>query len=333
MGDPTGIGPEISAKSLDVDEIYEICRPVLIGDMEAMRQGVEIAGVDLELNRIEDPSEGVFTSGTIDLMDLDNVDLDRFTHGQVSEMGGRASLEYIEKVIDLALEGDLDATVTNPIHKEAIAAAGSPYPGHTEMYQDKTGAGEVTMMLVKEDFRVVHVSTHVSLRKACDLVKKDRVYQVTKLAHDALLDLGISEPRIAVAGLNPHAGEGGLFGDEEGKEIVPAIEKANAEGINAEGPIPPDTTFSKTKGGKYDIAVAMYHDQGHIPAKLAGFIWDQSEGQWVGMSGVNVTLGLPIIRTSVDHGTAFGKAGEGRALPDSLIEAIKLAAQFASDNQ
>ncbi|MFW6013312.1 MAG: 4-hydroxythreonine-4-phosphate dehydrogenase PdxA [Candidatus Bipolaricaulota bacterium] len=333
MGDPAGIGPEIAAKALAVEEIYRICRPFLIGDADALEQGVEIAGVGLGLHVIKDPSGASFALGDIDVMDLDNVDLNWLAHGQISKMAGQAALEYIQKAIDLAIKGVIDATVTNPIHKEAIARAGSPYPGHTEMYQDKTGAGEVAMMLVKQDFRVVHVSTHVALREACDKVKTDRVYQVIKAAHRAMLDLGISDPRIGVAGLNPHAGEGGLFGTEEDQEIIPAIEKSRGRGMNAEGPIPPDTIFAKTKGGRFEVAVAMYHDQGHIPAKLAGFTWNQSERQWVGVSGVNVTLGLPIIRTSVDHGTAFGKAGEGRALPDSLIEAIKLAAKFASGNQ
>lgn len=328
-GDPAGIGPEIAAKALNEKGIYALCKPLVIGDLKVMKQGCEIAKVNLEAKSIQNPIEGNYQYGTIDVVDMNNVNLDKLVHGRVSKMAGQASLEYIYKAIDLAMKGDIDATVTNPIHKEAINQAGSPYPGHTEIFKERTSSKDVTMMLVKDQFRVVHVSTHVSLRKACDLVKKERIYRVIKLAHRAMLDLDIQKPRIAVPGLNPHAGEGGLFGKEEQEEIKPAIRKAQEEGINAEGPLSPDTAFAKAKGGKYDIVVAMYHDQGHIPTKLAGFIWDEKKKQWVGMSGVNVTLGLPIIRTSVDHGVAFGKAGEGRAIPDSLIEAIKLAAQLA----
>jgi 4-hydroxythreonine-4-phosphate dehydrogenase len=185
------------------------------------------------------------------------------------------------------------------------------------------------MMLAHKDFRVAHVTTHVSLRKACDLVKKARVLTVIRLAHNAMLELGIEEPRIGVAGLNPHSGEGGLFGDEEIKEIIPAIEEAKGQGMNVEGPVPPDTLFAKALGGQYDIVVAMYHDQGHIPMKTAGFELDLATNTYKSVSGVNITLGLPIIRTSVDHGTAFGKAGQGRANAESLEEAIDYAIQFA----
>jgi len=183
-------------------------------------------------------------------------------------------------------------------------------------------------MLADGNFRVIHVSTHVSLRRAVERVKKERIYTVCRLAHDTLRKIGIAEPRIAVAGLNPHAGEGGLFGTEEIDEIIPAIERAVGEGMRVEGPIPGDTVFSKMMGGQYDIVVVMYHDQGHIPTKLAGFKFDQKTNTWLSMSGVNVTLGLPIIRCSVDHGVAFGKAGEGRANPQSMIQAIKMAVQL-----
>ncbi len=330
LGDPSGIGPEITAKALSKREIYDICRPLVVGDYDVMVQGREIAGVGLEVHSIQEPGEGGYEGGTIDLLDLDNVDVDSLPLGEISEVAGRASLEYIDKVIDLALAEEIDATVTNPIHKEAIHRAGSDHPGHTEIYRDRTDSERVAMMLVKDDFRVVHVSTHVSLREACELVKKRRILEVIRLADEAIKNLGIPHPKIAVAGLNPHGGEGGLFGDEELREIGPAVVEARDEEIDAEGPLPPDTAFAKVNGGKYDIGVAMYHDQGHIPAKLVGFIWDKSQEGPTEVSGVNVTLGLPIPRTSVDHGTAFDKAGEGRALPDSLTEAIRLAARFKS---
>jgi 4-hydroxythreonine-4-phosphate dehydrogenase len=232
-------------------------------------------------------------------------------------------------VIELAMAGEIDATVTGPINKAAINAAGFHYAGHTEIYADLTKTRNYSMMLAEGNFRVAHVSTHVSLRVACERVKKERVLTVIRLAHAALRKLGIESPRLGVAGLNPHCGEGGLFGNEDDQEIAPAVAAARAEQIAAEGPLPADTVFSKMRGGMYDLVVVMYHDQGHIPTKLIGFQYDDKTGTWGQMAGVNVTLGLPIIRVSVDHGTAFGKAGEGRANPQSMIEAIKLAAKLA----
>jgi 4-hydroxythreonine-4-phosphate dehydrogenase len=232
----------------------------------------------------------------------------------------------VNKVIEMALAGEIQGTVTGPINKAAINAAGHHFAGHTEIYAKLTKTRDYAMMLTHGDFRVVHVSTHVSLREACDRVKRDRILMVIDLTHDVLLRLGILAPRIGVAGLNPHCGEGGMFGREDTGEILPAVEDAARSGKNVEGPIPADTVFSKMKGGMYDAVVVMYHDQGHIPTKLMAFEYDQQSGAWGSMSGVNVTLGLPIIRTSVDHGTAFGKAGEGRANPQSMIEAIRLAA-------
>jgi len=232
-------------------------------------------------------------------------------------------------VIELAMSKEIDATVTGPINKEAINRAGFHYSGHTEIYADLTHAKDYAMMLAHQNFRVIHVSTHVSLREACDRVKKDRVYRVIRLGYDAVKKLGIENPKIAVAGLNPHAGESGMFGREEIEEIEPAIKQAQREGLNVEGPIPPDTVFSKMQGGQYDLVVVMYHDQGHIPTKLIGFQYDDKTKTWGSMSGVNITCGLPIIRVSVDHGTAFGKAGEGRANPESMIQAIKIATLLA----
>ena len=332
MGDPAGIGPEITVKALAKRQIYDICRPLVIGDYAAMKNASEkITSLNLRLKRLdnENLTGGQFECGTIDLLDLDNVDMAKLVHGEVSAMCGKACYEYIEKAISLALAGIIDGAVTGPIHKDALNKAGIHYAGHTEIYGELTNTADYAMMLVEGDFRVIHVSTHVSLREACDRVRKPRILAVIKLAQGALVSMGIENPRIAVAGLNPHASDNELFGSEEREHIAPAIEEARSLGINAKGPLPPDTCFSKTRGGQYDIAVAMYHDQGHIPLKVVGFVWDQSRDKWHSVSGVNVTLGLPIIRTSVDHGVAFGKAGKGTALPDSLLNAITLAAQLA----
>ncbi|MEF9955534.1 MAG: 4-hydroxythreonine-4-phosphate dehydrogenase PdxA, partial [Clostridium sp.] len=207
------------------------------------------------------------------------------------------------------------------------------YSGHTEIYADMTGTKKYTMMLAHENLRVVHVSTHVSLREACDRVKKARVLEVIKIADQACRDLGIKNPKIGVAGLNPHSSEHGLFGREEEEEIIPAIEDAKAEGIDADGPVPPDTIFSKAKGGWYDIVVAMYHDQGHIPLKVVGFVYNQAEQKWDAVAGVNITLGLPIIRVSVDHGTAFDQAGQGIAKELSLMNAIEYSVLLAKSRK
>jgi 4-hydroxythreonine-4-phosphate dehydrogenase len=325
VGDPAGIGPEITARALLLSEIYEICRPLAVCDLQVMNEAIRFSGLDLRTKAIQTPGEGRYELGTIDVLDMKNVDMSRLEYKKVAEMSGRASYEYIEKVIKLALAGEIDATVTGPIHKEAINAAGYHYAGHTEIYGDLTGTKDYAMMLADENFRVVHVSTHVSLREAIERVKTPRVLKVIELADKALKKIGIAEPRIAVAGLNPHAGEGGMFGREDIDEIAPAIEQARGRGMIVEGPISADTVFSKMKGGQYDIVVVMYHDQGHIPTKLAGFDYNRETNTWTAMSGVNVTLGLPIIRASVDHGVAFGKAGEGRANPESMIQAIHMA--------
>ena len=333
MGDPAGIGPEIAAKAFAEKAVYEICRPLVTGDASTMEQAVEITKLKLKINPIEAVADAKFEYGTIDVIDLKNVDTGNLVRGKVSEMAGRAAFEAVKKVIELAMEDEIDATVTGPINKEAMNLAGFHYTGHTEIYADFTGTRDYTMLLADKNLRVVHVSTHVSLREACDRVKKERVFAVIKLAYDTMKSFGIPEPRIAVAGLNPHAGENGMFGWEEEKEIVPAIEEALGMGMNVEGPVPPDTLFSKAKGGQYDIVVAMYHDQGHIPLKVVGFDWNERENKWNSVSGVNITLGLPIIRTSVDHGTAFGKAGTGTATHESLLHAIEYAARFAEQRK
>lgn len=329
MGDPGGIGPEVCAKALDDPEIYALCRPLIIGDASVMADAVRFSGLRLEVHSCRSPEEGRFTHGTIDVLDLTNLPVSQLQYKTVTPAQGRASFEYIDRAITLALAGEINGTVTGPINKAAINCAGYRYAGHTEIYGDKTGTRDYAMMLADGGFRVTHVSTHVSLRQACDRVKKARVEKVIRLTSDTLQLLGIPAPRIAVAGLNPHCGEGGLFGQEEETEIIPAVEAARASGILAEGPLPADTVFCKMKGGMYDAVVVMYHDQGHIPAKLVGFQYDEATDTWGQMAGVNITIGLPIIRTSVDHGTAFDKAGDGRANPQSMVDAITMAALLA----
>jgi 4-hydroxythreonine-4-phosphate dehydrogenase len=248
-------------------------------------------------------------------------------------MAGNAAFEAVRKVIELALEKKIDATVTAPINKESIHLAGHHFSGHTEIYAHFTDTAKYAMLLADENLRVIHNSTHVSLRKACDLCKKERILEVITLLHRACQQFGIVNPKIAVAGLNPHAGENGLFGDEEILEIIPAIETANQAGMLVEGPVPPDTMFVKAVQGKYDGCVAMYHDQGHIPFKLEGFQWDNEKQTMKSVKGVNITLGLPIIRTSVDHGTAFEIAGKGIASPDAMLVAIDYAIRMTNNTQ
>ena len=259
------------------------------------------------------------------------VDMERHMYGKVSKMCGEAAFQYVVKVIQLAMDKEIDATVTNALNKEAINLAGHHYSGHTEIYADYTNTSKYTMMLAHNNLRVVHVSTHVSLRQACDLVKKDRVLEVIRIANEACKALGIKEPKIGVAGLNPHCGENGMFGTEEIEEIQPAIEAAMEEGIciPEKKPTPPDTVFSKALGGWYDIVVAMYHDQGHIPLKVKGFVYNQELKKWDAVAGVNITLGIPIIRVSVDHGTGFGHAGTGLADELSLANSIDYAIRLA----
>jgi len=329
VGDPAGIGPEITAKALALPEIYKLCKPLAIAESEMMKEAIRFSKSNLKIHSVTSPKEGLYQFGTIDLLDMKNVAGKSIQHKTILAEYGRASFEYVKRVIELAMAKEIDATVTGPISKEAINLAGFHYSGHTEIYADLTRTKDYAMMLMHEHFRVIHVSTHVSLREACDRVKKDRVYRVIRLGNETVKRLGVQCPRIAVAGLNPHAGESGLFGREEIEEIEPAIKLAQKEGLLVEGPIPPDTIFSKMQGGQYDLVVVMYHDQGHIPTKLIGFQYDDKTKTWGSMSGVNITCGLPIVRVSVDHGTAFGKAGEGRANPESMIQAIKIAALLA----
>ena len=331
MGDPASIGPEITAKALSDPAIYKRCKPLVIGDVSVMEEALTITRLSgkLKIHGIKEVSEALFEYGTIDVYDMQVVDITELQRKEVSVMAGNAAFQYVKKVIELAMEHKIDATVTNALNKEAMNLAGHHFSGHTEIYAEYTGTKKYTMMLAHENLRVVHVSTHVSLREACDRVKKDRVLEVIRIANQACKQLGIEQPKIGVAGLNPHSGENGMFGREEIEEITPAIQKAKAEGILADGPVPPDTVFSKARGGWYDIVVAMYHDQGHIPLKVVGFVYNQEEKKWDAVAGVNITLGLPIIRASVDHGTAFDQAGTGLASELSLINAMDYAIRMA----
>jgi len=353
MGDPSGNGPEISVKVLMNAKVYETCRPVIIGDAKCMEEAVKVvkgAG-NLTIHAIHDVKEAMFTYGTIDVYDMDQVDLSKrlyrkdkkklsetmtaeeleAAYRESQTMCGEAAFQYVKKVIELAMAGEVDATVTNALNKDHINMAGHHYSGHTEIYAHYTGTDKYTMMLAHDNLRVVHVSTHVSLREACDRVKKDRVLDVIRIANEGCKALGIKEPKIGVAGLNPHCGENGMFGREEIEEIQPAIDAAMAEGIliPEKAPTPPDTVFSKALGGWYDIVVVMYHDQGHIPLKVKGFVYNQELKKWDAVAGVNVTLGLPIIRASVDHGTGEGHAGDGSANELSLKNAMDYAIRMA----
>jgi len=330
MGDPAGVGPEIIAKAFADPRVLAECRPLVVGDADVIRLAIELVGSPLTVREVAGPEDATFGPGIVNVLNVGGFDAATLVRGRVDDACGKLSYDCVAKVIELAMANRVEATVTNPINKEAIAAAGlKRFAGHTEIYAHHTGTARYTMMLAEGSFRVVHVSTHVSLREACDRVKRDRINQVIDLAVGACRDLGIADPRVAVAGLNPHAGEHGLFGREEIDEIAPAVADAKARGINADGPVPADTVFSKMRGDLYDIVVTMYHDQGHIPTKLLGFRYDPILGEWESVAGVNITLGLPIIRTSVDHGTAFDLAGTGRANADSLLNAMSYGAALA----
>jgi 4-phospho-D-threonate 3-dehydrogenase / 4-phospho-D-erythronate 3-dehydrogenase len=329
MGDPASIGPEIAIKALLDETIHEICRPVLVGDAGVFKDIINRLQLKATVNTIEKVEDAQFVLGEPDVLDLKNVNLPQLQLGVVSAMAGNASFEAVKNVIDLAMAGKIDATVTGPINKKSINEAGHHFAGHTEIYAHFTGTKKYAMLLVEDRMKVIHVSTHVSLRQACDLVKKDRIVEVIGLLHNGLLQLGETNLKIGVAGLNPHAGDSGLFGTEEELEIVPAIEAARQLGYDVEGPVPADTMFAKAAMGSYGGVVAMYHDQGHIPFKLTGFKWNVVKRQMDSVKGVNITMGLPIIRTSVDHGTAFEIAGKGVASADAMILAIESAVQLS----
>lgn len=343
MGDPAGNGPEITIKALANPSLYNRCRPIVVGDVAIMEQATRFVGrSDIKIRHCNTVADAQFVPGTIDVLHLPLVaNISRFEIGKISVEGGNAAFQCVREVIRLAMSGEVDATCTNALNKESLNNALEYYKGkksdghthfdgHTEIYATYTGAKKYTMMLAHHDLRVVHVSTHVSLRQACDRVKKARVLEVIEIADKACKEMGIAAPRVAVAGLNPHCGENGLFGTEEIEEINPAIAEAKAKGINAIGPLPADSVFSLALGGMYDIVVCMYHDQGHIPLKTVGFVFDREKQAWKAVEGVNVTLGLPIIRTSVDHGTGFDLAGKGTSSELSLVNAIDYAIVMAN---
>lgn len=329
MGDPASIGPEIAIKALLNKNIYSACKPLLVGDAGVFEAIINRLKLQATINTIESVSQAQFQFGAIDVLDLKNVDPGKLVFGEISAMAGNAAFEAVKKVIDLAMAGEIDATVTGPINKKSINEAGHHFAGHTEIYAHYTGTKKYAMLLVEENLRVIHVSTHVSLRQACDLVKKDRILEVVNLLHNGLKQLGETNLKIGIAGLNPHAGDSGLFGTEDDLEILPAVAEARRLGYEVEGPVPPDTLFAKAATGTYGGVVAMYHDQGHIPFKLSGFKWNAEKKQMDSVKGVNITMGLPIIRTSVDHGTAFEIAGKGVASPDAMVLAIESAVQLS----
>ncbi|GBU22281.1 4-hydroxythreonine-4-phosphate dehydrogenase [Fibrobacteres bacterium R8-0-B4] len=334
MGDPAGVGPEIAVKALcGKAKGADI---VVVGDAESMRAAAEVCGLAPRFNVI-DVDDGIGTVGTVDtngiintdgintddppvinIIDIRLPDAPRFPRGVSDASCGRAAYQYIVKAIELSLAGKAAGVVTGPISKESLKLAGIDYPGHTEIFADKTGTDDYSMVFLLDGVAVAHVTTHVSLRNAIEMIKTDRVLRQIRLLHRSLAGLGISTPKMAVSGLNPHAGENGLFGDEEIREIVPAIEKAREEGIEAAGPLPPDTVFNRAFKGEFNGVVSMLHDHGFVALKSRDF-----------EHGVNITVGLPIIRTSVGHGTAFDIAWKGQASCESLLSAIEAAQSMA----
>jgi len=326
MGDPAGVGPEVTAKALARTDLE--CRPVVIGDASIMSATLDMLGAPLRLHAVARVADCRFEPGAIECLDLANADARTLPRAQVSAEAGRAAYAYIETAVRLCQSGDIDGIVTAPVNKEALAAAGVRHSGHTEILAELSGTRDFAMLLMGDELRVIHVTTHVALRRVPELCTTDRVLRVIRLAQLTMTGLGVPRARIAVCGLNPHAGEDGLFGDEEQTQITPAVEAARAEGLDVHGPLPADTLFSRARGGEFHIVVAMYHDQGHVPVKTLGFVFDQAAGAWTGLSGVNVTVGLPFLRVSVDHGTAFDRAWKGIANPESMIEAVQVAVRM-----
>ncbi len=326
MGDPAGIGPEVILKTLVSARARATANMTVVGYPEPFERDMKLTGIDLAINEIEHPADAVDDPDTLNLLIPGTHSESALVYGAVDERCGRATGHCIEHSAQLALDREIDAIVTAPINKESLNAAGFHYPGHTEFYQHLTGAADIGMMLTLGNFRVIHVTTHVAIREVPELVKKARIVRVATLIHEALVLLGMENPKLAVSGLNPHAGEAGMFGKEEIAEIIPAVKTLNDNGINAVGPLPPDTVFARAYCGEFDAVIAMFHDQGHIALKLAGFTFGEDSRE---IGGVNTTLGLPIIRSSVDHGTAFDIAGKGIASPLSMIEAVEMAAALA----
>jgi 4-hydroxythreonine-4-phosphate dehydrogenase len=317
MGDPAGIGPEIIAKTFADPDFHARNRALVVGDAGMLKRAAELLGLPLGIRGIQEPEDAAFEPGTADVLQVDDLPPD-LPFGELDARAGDAAFRYVEKATRLASAGRVAAIATAPLNKEAMHLAGHGYPGHTEILADLTGTDDYAMMLVTDELKVIHVSTHVSLREAIDRAQPERELAVIRLAHESLRKLGVESPRVAVAGLNPHAGENGLFGKEDLEKIRPAVKAALAEGVDASGPWAPDTVMMRARQGYFDVVVVQYHDQGHIPIKLMGFD-----------TGVNVTVGLPFFRTSVDHGTAFDIAGTGRADHASLKAALDLARSLA----
>lgn len=318
MGDPAGIGSEVTVKAYP--SVTEFARVVVVGDLGVVQQAKEACGADFDVRAVDSVDAIDNDPTTLSVIDCDNVD--DLVHGELREEYGASSLEYVERAIDLEVEGNVDAIATAPINKQATRMAGSEHAGHTGLLAARTNTENYSMMLIEDDLRVTHVSTHAPLREACDLVTTENVLETIRVTDEALQQLGIDSPQIAVAGLNPHAGDGGLLGDEDAAEIAPAVERAVAADIDASGPISPDTVYVRAARDEFDCVVSMYHDQGHIPIKMLGFAGGAA------VSGVNVTIGLPLVRTSVDHGTAFDIAGEGVASEQSLVDAVGVAVEM-----
>lgn len=320
MGDAAGIGPEIIIKALEDLTIYECCKPVVIGDAKILERAIDITDSEIVINVIQEIQEAKFQYGTVDCIDL-NLLPENLAFGEVSPIAGDAAFQFIKKAVELAKESKIQAICTAPLNKEALVKGGHPFPGHTEILARLTDTDDYSMMLSSPKLKVIHLTTHVGLKEAIDTINPERTYTVIDLADTALKRAGYEEPRIAVCGINPHAGENGLFGEgEEEEKLVPAIKRALEEGVNVSGPHPADTLFFRAVRGEFDIVVACYHDQGHVPIKVLGL-----------EEGVNITVGLNygIIRTSVDHGTAFDIAGKNIADNRSMIAAIQSAAELA----
>jgi 4-phospho-D-threonate 3-dehydrogenase / 4-phospho-D-erythronate 3-dehydrogenase len=318
MGDAAGVGPEIIVRALSSPEVYELCRPIVIGDAGRLRRAAEITGSSTKVNVVDRPAAASFRPGQVDCVDLHNIP-DDLPFGQLSPIAGHGAYEYIARAVELAKAGEIVAICTAPLNKEALHAGGHVYPGHTELLAKLAGTAEVSMMLATPRMRVIHVTTHIGLLDAVERINPGLVERTIRRGHDALVRAGIARPRIAVCGINPHAGEHGLFGrGEEEAKVNPAVEAVRAAGIDAQGALPADTVFFRAGRGDFDLVVAMYHDQGHGPVKVLGL-----------EAGVNITIGLPFVRTSVDHGTAFDIAGTGKADERSMIEALRQAVALA----
>ena len=318
MGDPAGIGPEITVKALSNKEIYDVCSPIVIGNKDVLTNAINITQVNLEVHAINKVEEAMFRHGTIDVISIDNIDIDTLKIGEVSAACGRASFDYIQLAIELALEGKVSALATTPINKESLRAGEVPFIGHTEILEELTNSKDPLTMFEVRNMRIFFLTRHLSLKDAIGQMTKKRVHDYLLRCDEALKKLGIEDRTIAVAGLNPHAGEGGLFGTEEMDELTPGIEAAVLDGVNAVGPVPADSVFYHALNGKYAAVLSLYHDQGHIAAKMTDF-----------ERTISITNGLPFLRTSVDHGTAFDIAGTGIASCVSMEECIKLAAKYA----